>query len=76
MQKKITQEMYNYLGNGRLDGKTDKLLQDFINFYKDKFPSPKEQDELMYWLVEIDKNGFEMGVKSVCAFFSGKNDFN
>lgn len=74
MQNYIMQHMYNYFGNIAYDYRAEKHTQAILDKFGDRL-SEKEQEDLLGMLMEFDKSSFEAGIKSVCAFFSGKNDF-
>ena len=72
MQKFITQQMYNFIGNEGYDQNADTLLSIIVEKYKNLL-SEEEQEELLGQFMEVDKNGFETGFNCVCSFLSGKN---
>ena len=74
MQDYIIQCFYNYFGNEIYDERTEKETQRILEKYGDRL-SESEQEELLGMLMEFDRSSFVAGIKSVCAFFSGKNDF-
>ena len=74
MQNFIIQQMYNFIGNNALDKSTDELNKKVLDHFKDKL-SEKDLEDLLGMLVEVNKNGFEMGVKSVSSLFTGKDEF-
>ena len=74
MQEYIMQCMYNYFGNETYDIRTEKYTQAILDKFGDRL-TEKEQEELLGLLMEFDRSSFFAGIKSVCAFFSGKNDF-
>ena len=74
MQNYIMQHMYNYFGNETYDYRAEKHTQAILDKFGKKL-SEEEQEELLGMLMDFDRSSFFAGIKSVCAFFSGKNDF-
>ena len=74
MQDYIVQMMYNFFGNKTYDIRAEKHTQAILNKFGERL-SEVEQEELLGMLMDFDRSSFFAGIKSVCAFFSGKNDF-
>ena len=74
MQNYIMKHMYNYFGSEVYDIRAEKHTQAILDKFGDRL-TEKEQEELLGLLMEFDRSSFFAGIKSVCALFSGKNDF-
>ena len=68
------QHMYNYFGSEVYDIRAEKHTQSILDKFGKKL-SEEEQEELLGMLMDFDRSSFFAGIKSVCAFFSGENDF-
>ena len=74
MQEYIMKHMYNYFGSEVYDYRVEKHTQAILDKFGKKL-SEEEQEELLGMLMDFDRSSFFAGIKSVCAFFNGNNNF-
>ena len=74
MQEYIIQCCYNYFGNEVFDERAEKETHKILDKYGDRL-SESEKEDLLGMLMEFDRSSFIAGIKAVCSFFTGKNNF-
>ena len=74
MHEYIVNKMYDFYGNAVYDVRAEKLTNAILEWFGDRL-TQEEQEELLGMLMELDKSSFSAGIKSVCMFLSGNNNF-
>ena len=74
MHEYIVNKMYDFYGNEVYDVRAEKLTNAILEWFGDRL-TQEEQEELLGMLMELDKSSFSAGIKSVCMFLSGNNNF-